>query len=664
MQGKWIFVLGIIALLVLASHVFLLMSANQKQSTARDLVNIQEQYQILSGMDAALMDALDSSNANLTKRLQFKRRLASPSRRENLIEVECSTKSISDQAIKIFCKATSPGFERGVFRQSYLKSSSLGLYHFPYQEVSSSGSLKSMIGKFSSRTPTIKNASSLGIHTQRRLLEAGFQKKAKELLEDVSSGYKLYQRGKKVETRLLEVLENQSPEIRRLPYAPVTNLVDRIKEVSAPYKTYSGSRKTSVTYQSLSWMLAHLISSLADRLEELHPTEVIQSLQEFKLFKDLKFEGSDFLQVSPGSLPVELAEFEDQLRAQDFYKAFRSKLLSKADSIQKMIYSDNVNFPNTEIHSQSLPAVKHAGSLLSPQDIPQAALALGGTIFSLDSNQVYSAYTPADQTWNTLQKVFKNPLVNFSAILLKDPLFEMEKMMIVGGYPYHRLVYFSEDGKNWENQETEAICLERQGFGLARFHPKGYPNEMAILTGGRSGDGKAAKLHNDVWQSMDGVEWKKLETGRFAPLHEHSLVAFGGELFSIGGCMDLEGSKCHNEIWSTKNGKGWTSRGKGSFSPRGAHSVVAHGDRLYLYGGYSAGKILSDLWMSEDGLSWKRLESLNLAPRAHHQIVSFRGNLWVIGGIQAKGTAAQSDFVISTRYLPSYPPFLNYLTQH
>ena len=166
-------------------------------------------------------------------------------------------------------------------------------------------------------------------------------------------------------------------------------------------------------------------------------------------------------------------------------------------------------------------------------------------------------------------------------------------------------------------------AADAEGFGEAMF-----------VIGGSDGDNS---LRNDIWRSTDGVDWVLVkDTANFSVRSDHGAVAFGGNLWVMGGD---DGSGYLGDVWRSANGAVWELVTAAAFPARLAHDVVVFGGSLWVIGGIdSEFNELADVWRSADGEVWELVAAAAaFSARSGHQAVSLGGSLWVVAGLDADG---------------------------
>ena len=201
-----------------------------------------------------------------------------------------------------------------------------------------------------------------------------------------------------------------------------------------------------------------------------------------------------------------------------------------------------------------------------------------------------------------------------------------------GGGKFNDVWIFDTDvtlGNEFWRKLTDAAFSARDDHQMV-FH-----NNYLWVIGGESGRG----LENDIWRSVDGVEWLRIfpeGNAVFSAREGHQAVSHGGHLFVIGGGA---GDARYNDVWRSTDGTRWTRVvANADFSGRKEHQVVSHGGHLILSGGEEelSGTVRvrkNDVWRSADGVSWTLVvANAQFSARTEHQMVARGGSLWVLGG--------------------------------
>ena len=147
----------------------------------------------------------------------------------------------------------------------------------------------------------------------------------------------------------------------------------------------------------------------------------------------------------------------------------------------------------------------------------------------------------------------------------------------------------------------------------------------------------------------------------FSERYGHSMVAFNGSLWIIGGYVDGEYT---NHVWQSRNGESWRKVTpdyyvRDLFQKRGFHTTVVFDNKLWVIGGIGVDGFRNDVWNSSNGISWTEVTpNASFSPVGHHTAVGFHNKLWVIGGIGAS-TSPTNDVWSSIDGIAWTPETLN-----
>lgn len=127
------------------------------------------------------------------------------------------------------------------------------------------------------------------------------------------------------------------------------------------------------------------------------------------------------------------------------------------------------------------------------------------------------------------------------------------KMWIIGGSDYgapNTRIFSSVDGKVWEQAPAAASLeiLPRSGHTLTEHGGKLWIMEGYL----ESFPGTFVSQRRDIWNSSDGITWKKADDSTtFTPRSGHVSVSFGGKLWVMGGedQAQPQDSRKLSDIW-------------------------------------------------------------------------------------------------------------------
>lgn len=190
-------------------------------------------------------------------------------------------------------------------------------------------------------------------------------------------------------------------------------------------------------------------------------------------------------------------------------------------------------------------------------------------------------------------------------------------------------IWNSDDGINWNKAEKSAAWSPRTGTPIVEF------NGRLWIFGGLEWIGDKQTFKNDVWSSVDGINWEKMtEHAAWEPRAYHGALAYKGKLWVIGGGSYKPGYVALNDVWNSEDGVNWTKVSNAPWHGRIWFSTVVYNDYMWVIGGWSKDTLNSDgIWYSNDGEKWKRL-AISKTWRARHEPSTyvFDGKVILAGG--------------------------------
>lgn len=102
---------------------------------------------------------------------------------------------------------------------------------------------------------------------------------------------------------------------------------------------------------------------------------------------------------------------------------------------------------------------------------------------------------------------------------------------------------------------------------------------------------------NDVWNSVDGVNWEQVSTNTvFQAKLGHTATVFDGELWVTGGL-----GRSDIDIWKSANGIDWEKQSfEGEMpSDRWHHAAAVHNGALWIFSGSKTNggnEAIDDIW--------------------------------------------------------------------
>nr|WP_246715559.1 hypothetical protein [Rhizobium sp. BK512] len=228
------------------------------------------------------------------------------------------------------------------------------------------------------------------------------------------------------------------------------------------------------------------------------------------------------------------------------------------------------------------------------------------------------AKLPFHHTDLPMSIVFKDRIWVMGGTTLSDP-----------ANPTTNTVWNSEDGVNWNKVQQSAAWSPRTATPIVELNGR-----LWILGGLEWVNGKQT-LKNDVWSSVDGVNWvKATEHAAWAPRAFHGAVAYKGKLWVMGGGSYTPDYVALNDVWNSTDGVNWTKVSNAPWHGRIWFSTIAYNDFMWVIGGWSKETLnRNGIWYTDDGVDWKRL-SLSDSWRARHEQSAyvFDGKVLLAGG--------------------------------
>ncbi|WP_051786195.1 Ig-like domain-containing protein [Endozoicomonas numazuensis] len=235
-----------------------------------------------------------------------------------------------------------------------------------------------------------------------------------------------------------------------------------------------------------------------------------------------------------------------------------------------------------------------------------------------------------------LDTAFRRNTLNFAA--LNHGSYKTQRMLSnigpAGGFYLNSVVFLdrlwvsglsTKDGINWKNHLYKRI-------------------------------GSAVKFNNKLWEisngkietTSDGMIWvEETPSDNFPDIIYPLVVEFQNKLFMFGDRVGARGPKAaRNDIWSSIDGINWFQETESAaFPARVGHRIVQFKDKLWLFAGQNEkGDHLTDIWSSDNGIDWSmEVENAPFGARYGSQVVSFKNQLWLIGGSRAFSSKPMSD---------------------
>lgn len=188
-------------------------------------------------------------------------------------------------------------------------------------------------------------------------------------------------------------------------------------------------------------------------------------------------------------------------------------------------------------------------------------------------------------------------------------------------------IYRTTDFKKWDTISKNSN-LPRRFF----YRPFVFKEKIWIV-GGEDRQTQFA----DVWNSPDGITWKKqVENAAFGKRSGSQVVELNGKLFLL-----------NNDVWSSTDGINWqlvTSeivKGEEIFG----YTAVVFDQKIWLLGCNRNGRFSSQVLVSSDGKNWEG-KNAPWTPRGGIAATVFNNAIYMTGG-KYGGTPDHVDFVYS-----------------
>ncbi|MGR9173361.1 galactose oxidase [Rhizobiales bacterium] len=241
--------------------------------------------------------------------------------------------------------------------------------------------------------------------------------------------------------------------------------------------------------------------------------------------------------------------------------------------------------------------------------------------------------------WNSTDGVkwsLVQPKLPFDYTDLPMTIVFKDKMWVLGGnrlsdpeHPTSNAIWNSDDGIQWTKVQDAAAWSPRTATPIVEWN-----GELWIFGGEEVVNGKPI-LRNDVWRSSDGINWTKVtEHAAWQPRAFHTALAYKGKLWVIGGGSYAPDFIALNDVWSSVDGVNWTKVSDAPWHGRIWFSGVVYRDLMWIVGGWSKKTLnLDDIWYSGDGIKWTRLALAGSWRGRHEQSTYvFNDKIFVAGG--------------------------------
>ena len=195
----------------------------------------------------------------------------------------------------------------------------------------------------------------------------------------------------------------------------------------------------------------------------------------------------------------------------------------------------------------------------------------------------------------------------------------------------------SKDGVRWQ-------AFEKHDWGERISMNSIFFKGTFIVSGGM--EYATNRFLNEIWTSTDGTNWKKnIPNAEWSPRKGHTLVEFKDKLWLFGGETSVDEHRSPdefiNDVWNSDDGLHWKKvMDEAPWPLRGHAKVTVFQKNLWLLGGQGR----SDIWRSEDGKTWSKIkEECPWGNRYDYGLLVFDDRLWVLGGRESDPRKAHRD---------------------
>lgn len=182
-------------------------------------------------------------------------------------------------------------------------------------------------------------------------------------------------------------------------------------------------------------------------------------------------------------------------------------------------------------------------------------LIIGGTVHDVGGavNEVWSS--PDGKDWELLSSNETIPANAWAPrYALTAVTMPQGEVMIAGGFGANAMrgfadVWTSRDGgKTWEQRSTDADFGHRCYVGL------GVVGNSTYLIGGQAGALQLFRSFGDVWNTLDGSEWHKVDQmpSDMAPRGGLGVLNTGDAMVMIAGSSEIFPHQDFNDVWRLK----------------------------------------------------------------------------------------------------------------
>ncbi len=202
--------------------------------------------------------------------------------------------------------------------------------------------------------------------------------------------------------------------------------------------------------------------------------------------------------------------------------------------------------------------------------------------------------------------------------------------------PHYNDIWVSDDGASW------TMALEHAKFPPVRSASVVEYGGALYMYGGWSPE---IGYTLGIWKSLDGINWEQILKKPDYDEREGQIVrVFKGKIYLIGG-VNYGLKKTFNDVWESSDGINFKKITDAPWASRWDHDVAELNGELYLASGMSSATVgYHDLWKSSDGINWIEVSSSTpWGLKQGHGLVNYKGYLWFVGGLNTSNDEGRSD---------------------
>jgi len=210
------------------------------------------------------------------------------------------------------------------------------------------------------------------------------------------------------------------------------------------------------------------------------------------------------------------------------------------------------------------------------------------------------------------------------------------KMWVIGGDElqghFQKDVWNSSDGITWTKVCDSVPWGDRMTHMTCAFNGKMW------VMGGQKIIGWANTIdtvYSDVWNSSDGITWNLVSNSSpwSARGQVNSVCVFNNKMWILGGGTYNGIRKYYNDVWNSVDGINWTLVAHQMPWPaRQYQDVIVYDNAMWVIGGYDGISNRKDVWYSGDGITWHELKNTPWPARHASSVFNHQHSLWVVAG--------------------------------